>query len=240
VQKRVAQMNAVSLEIEATEAKIRQVRQQLASPIGVTPQVVAAGHTDEVRKTIAGMSPELEEMKDKFAKALKVARKLNAWFVEHSEKMNIQDPSSTPSAFLERLLETCETRAEALSTVAERVASSRGAASLHPGVHSVPHGQSGVQPLGNGAAGLLSAVTPAAVAPMATAAPVPAGIPAQAVARSASNRHGPPMHPEQLAPHAAPWVPGACPAPAPWGPQPGGTGVEGMWVRDPDAVASKT
>jgi hypothetical protein len=161
------QITAVSRQIEAAKAELQQHQQMRSQQAAFgeaarleAARAAAAARIQQARELIAGTSPELESMKENLKRTLQVSQKLDAWFVENAAQMSIQDPNSTPSAFLQRLLESCDRRLEVLSTSIGKT--------LEGG--SMTH-----QPLGS-----RPGVTPAAS-------------------------------------------------------MPGGTGVTGMWVRDPDA-----
>lgn len=229
VQKRLAQIQEMSKQVEATEAELRQLRMSASSAAGVVhgspplalgsipepgtdiattaqeaplpAQALAAA--DQARQLGASVRPEIEAVQEKLGKVLRVAKKLNTWFVENAEKMNIQDPSATPSAFLERVLEECESRAEALNSAVARAVTSatsleNQSASSSPPTHAAVMQQPAVSVLPS--------------QPLSSS-PYPA-------------LHG---------------VPGVCQqvGHSSYVPPPNDFGIAGLWVRDPDAVGTQ-
>jgi hypothetical protein len=129
LQRRTAQILGLSRQVEAAQAELRLLRNQSAAPGGTPQQMQLDGlRTEQARQLVPTVRLELEAAKDKLGKTQKVAKKLNAWFVENSVKMNIQDPAATPSAFLEQLLEGSHGRMEHLSTDIIRIEGSLEAA----------------------------------------------------------------------------------------------------------------
>lgn len=113
LQKKSAQILAVARQIEKSSAELRHLRGQ--EP-GFVPRPVlpAPPQFERAKQLAAEIRPDLEEVQEKMGNALRVAIKLNEWFVENSAKMNIQDVTSTPSAFLQQSLESCDRRVHAL------------------------------------------------------------------------------------------------------------------------------
>lgn len=117
LRQREAQIQVLSQQIEASQNELQQMRVQGVSSAGAQHPVSLAhvrARAENACQILESVRPEIMAANDKLGKALKVAKKLNAWFVENSKKMNIQDPTATPSAFLEQLLEACEVRSEHL------------------------------------------------------------------------------------------------------------------------------
>jgi len=104
----------VSQQIAAAQAELLQIK-----AAGTSPQE-AAEKLERVAALAANVTPAIASTKEKLMTALKVAQKLDAWFVENSAKMSIQDPTATPSAVLKRILESCETKLEAMASGVNR------------------------------------------------------------------------------------------------------------------------
>eukprot|EP00811_Abedinium_folium_P007165 NODE_1660_length_2408_cov_3.217887.p1 GENE.NODE_1660_length_2408_cov_3.217887~~NODE_1660_length_2408_cov_3.217887.p1 ORF type:complete len:668 (+),score=178.58 NODE_1660_length_2408_cov_3.217887:50-2005(+) len=160
--KRTVQIQAVTQQIEAAQAEIDQLQ-----PEGTLSREAAA-QLEQVRQLAAGVLPEIDSMRDQLRKALKVTQKLNAWFVDKAAQLNIEDPSATPSAFLERILESLEVRPDTMAAGVKRSleAADAFAAAVSTGAGSAVAGGGG-----SGAAPLPSVSTPtaAAAAPRRTA-----------------------------------------------------------------------
>mmetsp|Transcript_71693 Transcript_71693/g.134080 ORF Transcript_71693/g.134080 Transcript_71693/m.134080 type:complete len:393 (+) Transcript_71693:52-1230(+) len=228
-------------ETALREARIQQARSKARQAKDVAAQV----------------SPTLEDLKEKLAKTTKVTRKLNAWFVENAERMNIQDPSLTPSAYLERLLESAQNRMEVLAAGVYQVT---GASPPQPAVAQqqdtssrppamVVHQPQPPAPYQSPAANASAQQPPQQLhdAPVAHVTPVGSQV---SVAVEAAPRSVPPPSthprvpavkqpsvedPQQVWPAAQSQSQAPIAPAAPYGG--GGGGGVAMWVRDPDAGA---
>mmetsp|Transcript_34682 Transcript_34682/g.95579 ORF Transcript_34682/g.95579 Transcript_34682/m.95579 type:complete len:593 (-) Transcript_34682:35-1813(-) len=117
--KKLSQLSTVAQQVQAAELELRHLRQHGLNTMPMGSQQMmeaqqAFARIDQARQLAASAAPELEKLREKIGKTLQVAVKLNEWFVENASKMNISDPEATPSAVLERLLESCESRAAVL------------------------------------------------------------------------------------------------------------------------------
>jgi chromosome segregation ATPase len=215
LQRKNQQILAVARQIEATQAELQQLRVQATSSDSsgqAAGAAAAAARIQQARELVASTKPELESMKENLAKALKVSTQLDAWFVENATKMSIQDTSTTPSAFLQRLLQSCDRRLEVLNSGMARTMEQGIAAPSTTQTTSPPY--RGV---------LANAVATAAQAGNMAGAVPPGNQTAQFQQQQTSKQWSP----------AQPL--GSVPGVQPVASQPGGAGVAGMWVRDPDA-----
>lgn len=247
LQRRTAQVLALSRQVEATQAELRVLRCQAANPIG-TPQALVGVRADQARQFVASVRPELEAAKDKLGKTMKVAKNLNAWFVENAVKMNIQDPSATPSAFLEQLLERSDNRMEQLSADVVRIDGALEAAVLQ----SAAGVQQGA-PLQAGAV-VIAADSQSRVQPLVQAVAAQGSLPGvqtQSIAGLDQSCYLATHHVAQpvIAASGAPCMQAQAAMPASLAPRPVASGNRtlgpaqadwglpmGMWVRDPDAA----
>jgi len=114
LKRRTVQIQAVSQQIAAAQAELLQIK-----AAGTSSQE-AAEKLEKVAELAANVTPAIASTKEKLMTALKVTQKLDAWFVENSAKMSIQDPTATPSAVLTRILESCESKLEAMASGVNR------------------------------------------------------------------------------------------------------------------------
>eukprot|EP00929_Paragymnodinium_shiwhaense_P070317 TRINITY_DN35616_c0_g1_i1.p1 TRINITY_DN35616_c0_g1~~TRINITY_DN35616_c0_g1_i1.p1 ORF type:complete len:621 (+),score=170.82 TRINITY_DN35616_c0_g1_i1:87-1949(+) len=130
--KRMAQIQALSEQIQAAEMELRRLQQRSAAAGEAAPQVLGASASDEaaaaaltataaarvqqVRQLAAAARPEVDSMKEQLSMQLKVSRQLHGWFAQHAATMKIQDLNATPSAYLEMLLSDSDKRAGALQS----------------------------------------------------------------------------------------------------------------------------
>jgi len=127
VQKTMAHIAAVQHHIAAQTTELEHLRAQqvaragsIATPLTTTDRQAVA-KAEAARHIITTLHSDLESVKDRITKSLKVAAQLNFWFVDHAAAFNIQDPHSTPSAFVQKLLQSCRRRADALDVATVHV-----------------------------------------------------------------------------------------------------------------------
>lgn len=216
LQRRSAQIAALARQIKITQAELHHARMHAAGGEGPCA-------SRQAKELASGIAPDLVLAKGKIADALQVARRLDAWFVENAASLNIQDATTTPSAYLASLLETCHSRCDALGSNLIRASGSQAgtdAANTVAGAQTemtaTPDTKNNVGmafPLANAAAGAQAMVSP-------------------------NDQHAAQIYTAQSTPHhdIHLTVPRSSPGPTPAAAQPGGAGVAGMWVRDPDAA----
>jgi len=116
LQRKSQQMLDMYQKIATYQAQLQQLKATV--PV-VPPTSVAArqsaAQVEQARKLAATAQPQMEEMRAELDKALKVARTVNSWFEQNAECLHLQDTTNTPAAFLQRNLESCQSRLNVLS-----------------------------------------------------------------------------------------------------------------------------
>eukprot|EP00450_Noctiluca_scintillans_P006087 CAMPEP_0194482178 /NCGR_PEP_ID=MMETSP0253-20130528/4250_1 /TAXON_ID=2966 /ORGANISM="Noctiluca scintillans" /LENGTH=374 /DNA_ID=CAMNT_0039321701 /DNA_START=71 /DNA_END=1192 /DNA_ORIENTATION=+ len=116
LQRKSQQMLDMYQKIAAYQAQLQQLKATV--PV-VPPTSVAArqsaAQVEQARRLAATAQPQMEEMRAELDKALKVARTVNSWFEQNAECLHLQDTTNTPAAFLQRNLESCQSRLNVLS-----------------------------------------------------------------------------------------------------------------------------
>lgn len=112
-----AQISAVKAQIEAKTKELENLRAEVAfNSIDHNND-----RTADIKHTMDDVQAKLLEVQSKLSKNTKVATDLHDWFADNATRLQVNDPQSAPSAYLMRLLASCDRRAEGLSASSTRI-----------------------------------------------------------------------------------------------------------------------